>query len=70
MRFLLNWKKNGALKRRLEIDEKVEDILPDQSQVLIVYCSTGHRSQKAQKELEKLGYQKVYNLCKGLENIY
>ncbi len=53
-----------------EIDEKVEDILPDQSQVLIVYCSTGHRSQKAQKELEKLGYQKVYNLCKGLENIY
>ena len=24
MRFLLNWKKNGALKRRLEIDEKVE----------------------------------------------
>lgn len=53
-----------------EMNQKVKDILPDKLQVIIVYCSTGHRSQKAQKELEKLGYQKVYNLCKGLENIY
>lgn len=53
-----------------EINQNAKDMLPDQSQVIIVYCSTGHRSQKAQKELEKLGYQKVYNLCKGLENIY
>ena len=53
-----------------EMNQKVKDILPDKLQVIIVYCSTGHRSEKAQKELEKLGYQKVYNLCKGLENIY
>lgn len=53
-----------------EINQKVKDILPDKLQVIIVYCSTGHRSQKAQKELQKLGYQKVYNLCKGLENNY
>lgn len=53
-----------------EINQKAKDILPNESQVIIVYCSTGHRSQKAQKELEKLGYQKVYNLCKGLENSY
>ena len=53
-----------------EMNQKVKDILPDQSQVIIVYCSTGHRSEKAQRELEKLGYQKVYNLCKGLENSY
>lgn len=53
-----------------EMNQKVKDILPDKLQVIIVYCSTGHRSQKAQKELEKMGYQKVYNLCKGLENSY
>lgn len=53
-----------------EMNQKVKDILPDKLQVIIVYCSTGHRSEKAQKELEKMGYQKVYNLCKGLENIY
>lgn len=53
-----------------EMNQKVKDILPDKLQVIIVYCSTGHRSQKAQKELQKLGYQKVYNLCKGLENNY
>ncbi len=53
-----------------EINQSVNDILPDKLQIIIVYCSTGHRSEKAQKELERLGYQKVYNLCKGLENSY
>lgn len=38
-------------------------ILPEKSQEIIVYCSTGHRSEKAQKLLKKLGYQNVYNLC-------
>lgn len=48
-----------------EIKEKANSMLSDKSQVIIVYCSTGHRSQKAQKMLQKLGYEKVYNLCKG-----
>ena len=51
-----------------EIKEKASKILPNTWQVIIVYCSTGHRSQKAQKTLQKLGYQKVYNLYNGLEN--
>lgn len=51
-----------------EIKEKAKTVLPDKLQIIIVYCSTGHRSQKAQIILEKLGYKKVYNLCKGLEN--
>ena len=37
---------------------------------IVVYCSTGHRSERAQKILKKLGYEKVFNLCKGLENYY
>ena len=42
--------------------------LPDLSQTMVVYCNTGHRGQKAQKILLKLGYQKVYNLYHGIEN--
>lgn len=62
--------KNAILLPEYEINKSVNDILPDKLQIIIVYCSTGHRSEKAQKKLIKLGYQKVYNLCKGLENIY
>ena len=51
-----------------EIKRNVNKILPDKLQTIIVYCSTGHRGQKAQDILQRLGYQKVYNLRKGLEN--
>ncbi len=51
-----------------EIKQNITQILPDKSQVIIVYCSTGHRGQKAQKILQRYGYAQVYNLCRGLEN--
>ena len=50
------------------IKQKYNEILKDKGQIIIVYCSTGYRSAKAQKLLKKLGYEKVYNLCDGLEN--
>lgn len=53
-----------------EIKAKADNMLPDKLQIIIVYCSTGHRSLKAQNTLQRLGYQKVYNLCKGIENNY
>ncbi len=59
---------HAVLLPEYEIKEKGSSVLPDKSQVIVVYCSTGHRSQKAQKTLQKLGYEKVYNLCKELEN--
>lgn len=51
-----------------EIKKEIKNILPDKSQMIIVYCTTGHRSQKAQEILQRLGYQQVYNLYNGLEN--
>lgn len=51
-----------------EIRENISKKVPNKSQIIIVYCSTGHRGQKAQCILQKLGYQKVYNLYHGLEN--
>ena len=53
-----------------DIKEQCHEVLPDQMQIIIVYCSTGYRSKKAQELLKKLGYKKVYNLCNGLENDY
>ncbi len=59
---------NAILLPEYEIKENVKQILPNQEQMIIVYCSTGHRGQKAQQILNQYGYHKVYNLCKGLEN--
>lgn len=48
-----------------EMKKKVENILSDKEKTIIVYCSSGGRSKKAQKLLKKLGYQNVYNLYEG-----
>ena len=61
---------NAILLPEYEIKEKASKVLPEKQQIIIVYCSTGHRSKKAQKELNALGYEKVYNLCHGLENYW
>ena len=61
---------NGAISiPTYEIKRKVEKILKDKQQMIIVYCSTGIRSKKVQKELKKLGYINVYNLYNGIENL-
>lgn len=59
---------NAILLPEYEIKENVKQILPHKEQIIIVYCSTGHRGQKAQQILNQYGYQKVYNLCNGLDN--
>ncbi len=66
--FLEGHLENAISLPEYEIKERYNKMLSDKTQNIIVYCSTGHRSQKAQKTLQKLGYQKVYNLCKGIEN--
>ncbi len=59
---------NAILLPEYEIKQKIEQIVTDKAQVMIVYCSTGHRGIKAQKLLQRLGYKEVYNLQNGLEN--
>ena len=50
-----------------DVKQKANNLLQDKNQTIIVYCSTGHRSKKAQKILKQMGYKYVYNLCDGLE---
>lgn len=51
-----------------EIKKKIENIVLDKDKNIVVYCSSGGRSKKAQKVLKKLGYQNVYNLYEGYLN--
>lgn len=51
-----------------EIRTKINEIVKNQNEIIIVYCSTGRRSKKAQKLLNKLGYKNVFNLYNGYQN--
>ena len=42
-----------------EITQKAESILPDKSQLLLVYCRSGRRSKLASEDLVKLGYTNI-----------
>lgn len=49
-----------------EIKDKIEDIVKNKNEKILVYCSSGTRSKKAKEELEGLGYKNVYNLKDGV----
>ena len=47
--------------------QNVEEKLKDKEQVIIVYCLSGNRSQKAIELLKKIGYTNLYHLKDGIE---
>ena len=51
-----------------ELIAKADKELKDKNKIIVIYCSTGNRSKKAQRKLEKRGYINVYNLYNGLQN--
>lgn len=51
-----------------ELNKRAEKELSDKDSIIIVYCQTGSRSNKAKKLLQKKGYKNVYNLYGGLDN--
>ena len=51
-----------------ELVSRCRQELRNKEAIYIVYCSSGIRSKKAQRELEKLGYANVYNLYNGIQN--
>ena len=48
-----------------EINKTAKKIIEDENMQLVVYCSSGARSKKAQKKLKSMGYKNVYNLYDG-----
>lgn len=50
---------------RAHFESRVEDLLPDKSESVVVYCATGVRSVFAAKTLEELGYEDVTSMQGG-----
>lgn len=48
----------------LPVDQitQVEEIVPDKSTPVVVYCRSGNRSSTAAKQLDNMGYKRVYDL--------
>jgi sulfur-carrier protein adenylyltransferase/sulfurtransferase len=47
------------------LESRIESLLPDRDQAIVVYCAGGSRSAFATKTLEELGYENVVNLAGG-----
>ena len=60
--------KNSISIPEYELKERAKKELNDKNQNIILYCSTGNRSRRAKKILEKMGYNKVFNLENGWQN--
>ena len=50
---------------RAHFESRVEDVLPDKTAEVILYCQTGVRSAFATRTLEELGYENVVHLREG-----
>lgn len=49
-----------------QIKKEIEKQIPNKDELIVVYCSTGHRSQRSQQILEDMGYTNVYNVYEGI----
>ncbi len=56
---------NAILIPEYDINKKILDRFNIDEEI-ILYCSTGNRSKKAKKKMEKMGYVKIYNLRDGI----
>lgn len=52
-----------------DINEEIEKVIPNKNNAIIVYCQSGSRSKKAINILSKKGYEELYNVEGGLDNL-
>ena len=52
-----------------ELPIKIENIIENKQQVMIVYCQSCMRSQKAVQILERMGYENLYQIEGGIDHI-
>lgn len=62
--------KGAILIPEYEIKEKILQRINNKEKEIIVYCQSGVRAKKASETLKKMGYNSVYNIYNGLDNIY
>ena len=49
-----------------QIKKNIGKQISNKDELIVVYCATGHRSQRAQQILEDMGYTNVYNVYEGI----
>lgn len=55
--------KEGALNIPVdEVEQLASQLLPDKNAVILLYCRTGKRADKAMETLRKMGYSHLENL--------
>lgn len=52
-----------------EIAKELPKIIENKKQTIIVYCQSGGRSKKAISLLKKMGYQNLYEIEGGIDNL-
>lgn len=52
-----------------ELASRIEKIIENKGQLIVVYCQSGGRSRKAVNILKKIGYTNLYELNGGIDNI-
>ena len=50
------------------IKREIEKEIPNKEEIIVLYCSTGHRSIRAQKIMKNMGYENVFNIYDGMIN--
>ncbi len=50
----------------IEVAARVEDVVPDKSTPVVIYCAAGARSLRAAFQLASMGYQEVYSVAGGI----
>ena len=56
----------GAVNVDVETISFIEDVFPDKTRAILVYCQSGMRSKRASEMLIEMGYTNIYNLVGGL----
>lgn len=52
-----------------ELESKIEKIIENKNQIIIVYCQSGGRAKKSTQTLTKIGYTNLYEIDGGIDNI-
>lgn len=52
-----------------ELAQEISNIVVKRDQLIICYCQSGARSRKAIKILRQMGYQNLYEIKGGIDNI-
>src|SRR5262249_58352772 len=58
----------AVLVPRGNLESRIENVAPDRSRPVLLYCAAGNRSAFAAKTLTELGYERTISLAGGFED--